>query len=138
MLIYRVEKDNGDIIGVGPYGGSSYSFAGIQLLDEMCMAHCNEETHPSIGDDLRGVEIGCEWQELHCACPTLEALLDWFDGFIDRLGEEKFIVVEYEVSQFIMGNSRRQCFFTEDDVVSSRLLQECEIFNTSLTQSSNN
>lgn len=55
-----------------------------------------------------------------CACPTFEALKEWFEGFYDDLLQLGFIVREYKVKEIHIGNSELQCIFKREHICSRK------------------
>lgn len=59
-----------------------------------------------------------------CACDSRESLVSWFDGFLDRLGENGFIAHEYEVEDVRIGRTGGQVVF---DYRTARLVGSYEL-----------
>lgn len=111
--IYRIENSEGN----GPY--RSYHSHRLNLLIE----HSVPLTHPNNRDDLSGkMLLNQQIKKLYCACPSKQLLYKWFYGWITKLKKENFFVVKITVSNYIMGNSGRQCFFKQEDVISKEII----------------
>ncbi len=90
-LVYRIEDRN----GCGPYNADRYEGNGISkkikrsLSRTLCRAHKNGDLYPDasrrMSDDDR------------CGFISIEQLLSWFDGYLDRLHRNKFRLAIYEV-----------------------------------------
>lgn len=110
--IYRIENPDGE----GPYNEYHYYCYCLRI------AH-NNDNYPSFTEDLEGKEIAPEeFELLYCACPSKQLLYKWFYGWITKLRKENFFVVKITVSNYIMGNSGKQCFFKQENVISKEII----------------
>ena len=113
--IYRIENSE----GVGPYMRKGEFF----YRNEMAVSHSNQNTHPYRSYDLAGEDLSYDQKDLlYCACPSKQLLYKWFYGWITKLKKENFFVVKITVSNYIMGNSGKQCFFKQEDVISKEII----------------
>lgn len=98
MLIYRVQTR----LGSGPFTtGAAYNVCGRER-------HAGER-FPAIYMDAPSTGKG--W---HCACPSIETLLEWFplDALRAFMNRGQFVHVYHVVEPFVvMGRSRIQCAF---------------------------
>ena len=116
-LIYRIEKPfEGRPIGIG-----AYQCGGFSDVEKLELAHQSHETHPSMQNDFEW-NYSNFWNERHCACPTLASLKQWFNRWVSRLDRESFVIVEYEVTDCIVGNSGRQVVFHPTDIINKTIL----------------
>jgi len=78
-LVFRVQDPD----GYGPYNGMSWEGRG-----EMSSSHCDDSHKSPNADPLLN---GIGYIE-KCGCDSPEALLRWFDGYWEQLGEAGFVV----------------------------------------------
>lgn len=119
MIVYRIEKD-----GVGPYRNWDIDLIDMTGEDNV---H-NDSNHPSPWEDA---EISSITMDYLCACPSLEKLREWFDGYLEILDENGFNIYRIKVKKRILGKSKRQCFFKKEDIISKKVvnLQQIKIKN---------
>ena len=119
--IYRLERDNGEPVGFGPYNGD----CDLNVIDRLHDAHdFDDDGRPNVREDFHsqgGIKFS-ELMEMYCACPTLDYLLWWFEGFVDELLDAGFNVVEYVVQDCLEGASGKQVMFHPDKIVSARVI----------------
>lgn len=90
-LVYRIEDQNGS----GPYIADRYEDANVAskikraLAKTLCRAHSNGDLYPDASRDMMyGDRSGFI---------SIDQLLAWFDGYLDRLHRNKFKLAIYEV-----------------------------------------
>ncbi|MHA2066214.1 MAG: hypothetical protein ACXABY_17720 [Candidatus Thorarchaeota archaeon] len=110
MRVFRVECRDGN----GPYTGHGTWRIGIGE------AHCKDLVRwPGMREDIP------MWEPIRdvAGCPTLEALVEWFEGWWPQLREKNCRIVEYElhIDDIKFGRSGKQlCFPREKAKLISR------------------
>lgn len=108
VRIFRLEKD-----GEGPYAG------GFKSRLDMAREHSEYDEY---GYKIRpaATDFGYDFYSfpahLKFACDSLEKLLWWFDGWMNRIMSEGFSINEYEIDKrfVIKGNSGKQVVFNKE------------------------
>lgn len=102
MKVYRVRhkrlRRDGKL--AGPYRGNS------PLHDELVSAHDGCDDHPFPSYD--GISMSSEW---YCAFESIEQLLTWFKGWVEKLAECGFEVAEYDVPEHCVQKGEYQVAF---------------------------
>lgn len=119
--VYRYE----DSTGVGPYATDIEKYDDLSAT--ICRAHQAEkdkdglliENHPCIRRDLIGRMIQ---DDDFCACPDLETLYKWFNGFNRKLVMDGFVIKEIVVNKVTETESKKQLTFKKNDIVSEKIL----------------
>lgn len=108
MLVYRVQHKDTD---EGPYVGS-------KSVNQLCMNHNGRSFHDRPSGCNDGIYEG------FFACPSMEALMEWFDGFMSKLRKCGFVIAVYDVDPMFvtMGKSGLQCGITDNDVTPIQIL----------------
>lgn len=90
-LVYRIEDRN----GCGPYNADRYESNNVSskikrsLGRTLSRAHRNGYLYPDASLRMSGDD--------RCGFISIEQLLSWFDGYLDRLHRNKFRLAIYEV-----------------------------------------
>lgn len=109
MLVYRVEDENGN----GPYRCIGRTEAEIELARTLCAAH-TDSAHPTPLEDFR-----YHVSSMHvCAFTCLDALLIWFDGFLEDLHNTGHNIKVYDlnVDSVYGGHTEtKQCVILKED-----------------------
>jgi hypothetical protein len=120
--IYRIEhktekRNNG--IGYGPYNtvGSNIN-RNYSWIDNMLIKH-SDDNHPSMRVDCIDLSNLCNF---YCAFESIIALKKWFKGFLTHLKKNNFVIVKYEVSEYVNSFSNLQLFFDFRNVISLELV----------------
>lgn len=114
MKIYRIENSRGR----GPYNPGDGREPSYWYFT-MSRAHIrepNKRLPPSI-DVIDGFRSGMKFAFL-----TPEDLDDWFGEFVYDMVKDGFMVVEFEVTSVLVSDSRKQCVFREEDVLSRTII----------------
>ena len=125
IKVYRYEFDSPDYQHPRGAYNARHIFWGeqyykyIKLQKRMTAKHCNEKTHPSGRVDIEEVIVG----EHYFACPSIESLKKWFKGFNKGLIALGFNLVEYSVTEMLMGESGKQCAFLHSDVKKKKIIE---------------
>lgn len=106
--MFRVEKQD----GTGPYGND----ADGEYLQQMNAQH-GDADHPDPFDDelLDGI-----YPDERCGFPTLCALEDWFDGYMDSLAECGYRIAVYTVPFHDVRYGLKQAVFLKRDAAPVR------------------
>lgn len=98
MLIWRVAHKEHTYLGFpsGPYFSAGLPLEIVVNTSGMGDAHSWEPKHPSPSEDP---ELGWVKADERCGFNSLNALFDWFDGFINLLRENGFVMYMYEVPE---------------------------------------
>ena len=56
------------------------------------------------------------------ACPTLNALKDWFSCCYDDLLELGFVIRKYTVKEYILSKSKKQCIFQDFNIIKKQVI----------------
>jgi hypothetical protein len=104
--VYRIEHAE---TREGPYGGSPISYA-------LANDHA-EESHPSPAEDRIVYHVWDVPREWYCALTTREGLLEWFEGWTDRLHENGFVLARYLVDADEVYPGRVQLMFNKGAAV---------------------
>lgn len=118
MLIYRIEKTD---TRNGPYCKSTFSDA-----ETLLSAHNGSDMHPGPPQsfDTQWSQISMlEQLRYHFACESIEQLFEWFDGFLDDLHEDGFVIRAYEVPDEDIMYSPKQIAFLRDNEVLKEEIQ---------------
>lgn len=119
MRVYRYESQS----GYGPYTYDNPDLPGARWSTgdgdpanefvEMWAAHDYDDDHPVAWATFNGDGLS-EYDPI--ACPSMEALNKWFDGFHEMLARNGFKVVVYEVPDkaVTMGHSGKQLSFNRN------------------------
>lgn len=122
--IYRIEHHR----MMSPYnenvGKGCYVDAPIdaEWYDEMKDKHANPHTHPNIHvDDMTDFpRLG-----YFCCFAKLLDLEMWFEGYLELLAEEGYVIHVYEIEgEPIHGLSMKQAMFDPDKIISRKKLQK--------------
>lgn len=108
----RVYRYQHSVSGVGPYNHDPYG-----SLNDMCLAHDDEEHPPWQLDGPTVAAAAVGFGPYIGACPSREALDEWFDGWQDELAFAGFVVAVYEVSEaaILLSESGKQCAFRREE-----------------------
>lgn len=106
MLIYRFEDETGD----GPYARDNIAGSAGALLQLMTNEHNDDEVlYPGPMQERM-----YDFYHQKFGCLSVEALKEWFKGWVDILLEAGFSVVCYDAEEWQEGRSGRQvCFDPE-------------------------
>lgn len=131
MKVYRFEHCESSF---GPYNHTVYAENvkkdDIDMLDRIYAAHACCDYHPYPSDDdlwFSDEESQKAFQKnILFACPSIESLLQWFNGWIDTLEELGFRIYELEVDDAFVkiGKSKLQCSFPSSRISSKKELKK--------------
>ena len=118
--VYRIEHTHrksfvNENVGHGCYVNSPID---AEWYEEMRDRHCDPDTHPNIHlDDL--TDFGK--LDYFCCFATLTDLENWFEGYLNLLAQEGYVVHEYEIEGEPMhGLSGKQAMFDPDKIISRK------------------
>lgn len=114
MKLFRLEHPSDNC---GPYHSNLRFDDTIlkNLSDDMSYMH-QDHKHPAFfGDFCENPEAMSSNVEhyLFC-CTSLENLKEWFKGYLEEFLTFGFVVVEIEVEQYFIGDSRKQAIVRKD------------------------
>ena len=125
--VYRYEIDLGIYLGKinpGPYtaycnletnvGTNRVLLYNISNL--LCKKHL-QETHPCIRSEVN------MHSDFYCGCDSIKGLKSWFKGFNPMLLRNGFNLVEYEVRNYIEGQSGKQVVFKAMHIINKKILK---------------
>lgn len=126
--VYRIEhstlsENHSDGIGFGPYRSDGPFSLSSDMSDDH--SYGSNERPEIFGDTLSGLDRDRMMDNnFYCACPTISSLKTWFDGWMEDLKEEGYVVVEYTVndSDIVPTKSGKQVAFFADGVVDSDIV----------------
>jgi len=96
MIVYRIEGHN----GIGPY--QAYEDESFRYAVSLCVDHSDDAHSQPRGDDLLGYIDANEF----CGLDSAQALVDWFDGWFDRLHADDFVVTFWEADARVGRNGQ--------------------------------
>jgi hypothetical protein len=117
MKVFRVAHKEAMFDGfpAGPYAcNSELPTSSVDALRDMRWDHC-DDAHPSplLDSTLGGI---ADWER--CGFDSLEALYEWFDGWVERLIAAGFVMWVYEVPpDAVRVGKRGQAVFDKYDAV---------------------
>lgn len=106
MVVYRIEHPSDHL---GPYATNVGKQSRRLLGRALCDAHIHTRPTP-VRDELDHF-FGKDGEDWFFACPNLETLQEWFNGFWTELIECGFIIVEYKTQHYKLGASGKQLIF---------------------------
>ncbi len=122
--VYRIEhferkSHYNDSIGQGCYVDAPID---AEWYEEMKDKHSNENTHPNIHFDELSVLTRLGY---FCCFATLTDLENWFEGYLDLLVEEGFVIHEYEIEgEPAHGSSMKQAMFDPNKIISRKKFEK--------------
>ena len=131
-IVYRVEHETISVYKNKNIGQGCYVNRPIEAdwYERMREEHANSYIHPNIWVD--GMECFTDRENgdiYYCCFSSIELLETWFEGYLDLLAEEGFIVVEYTLNEEAKeGYSRKQSMFSENVIISKRNLTKSLVF----------
>jgi len=113
IMVFRVEHA---VCGIGPYRALEVIPELQQFCDEITKQHSNSYSHPTPqADGIRNVlDV---WRDYYCGFLYLEDLERWFDGWMESLLKEGFVVAKYltDYDDIVVGNSGQIIFKKKDE-----------------------
>ena len=98
MLVYRIEhKDN----NIGPYWNDDSYKRNNPAIREMGIKHTNDN-HPSMWNDCNQYKIK-DVEAYHCAFISLNQLSVWFEGWLQIIHDNDYIIATYETDDYRIG-----------------------------------
>jgi hypothetical protein len=122
--VYRIEhferkSHYNDNIGQGCYVDAPID---AEWYEEMKDKHANTDTHPNIHFDELSVLTRLGY---FCCFATLTDLENWFEGYLDLLAEEGFVIHEYEIEgEPEHGSSMKQAMFDPNKIISRKKFEK--------------
>ena len=123
--VYRIEHTEmkslcSDQVGHGCYVNNPID---AEWYEEMKDLHSDSDTHPNIHVDELTDFTRLDYV---CCFATLLDLENWFEGYIDLLAEEGYVIHEYEIEgEPIHGLSMKQAMFDPDKIISRKKFEKC-------------